>query len=265
MRLVVKKRLFIINACLMVSCHSLQYTTEKNNNNLITVKQENTLSNEQSDHDEVIFEGSNNLIALVQVNASYFDQVHDVIIIKGKGNIISLYNTNILDLRTKNTDSLIIIGNKQKYILHAGNLIATDKTLVPDTIKLKEQFFNPAKYIHDVRNTETEEEKITLYYFEEKVTPQFAIDFLTKGAQDGKMDCLHELAELYLYGIGVEASTTKAIELLEFAAAKDYIPSIRRLAEIHSGAPKNPELSQYYLKRGSMLGDANCQEQLKKK
>jgi len=260
---------FAVLSGILIACQSSRsvtnHTRSEDTNNIVTVQKDNTVSNSK---DEIIFDGSGNLIEIIQKNAQYFDQTHDIIILKGDGNIIRLYNINILDLRTDKTDTLIIVGNREKYVLNASNMVATDRTLEPDTIALKGQSVNIDLYSQDIQEESENEEKIALYYFDEKVTTRYAFDFFLRGTQNGKLDCSYELAELYLYGIGVEASIEKAIELNEYAAAKDYIPSIRRLAEIYSGkfgSSANQELKLYYLKRGSMLGDSYCKELLKTK
>ena len=233
-------------------------------NNVIAVSSTNTISNSNSG-DEIIFEGKNNLFELVQKNSSYFDETHDVIIIKGDNTIIKLININIVDLRSVNTDTLVIVGNNQKYVMDVRNSIATKNDITKtDVIHLKESTFDASPYSQDsIQN----DRPVKFSYFDSLVSVKYAFNYFVNGLKTEEPKYYYELAEMYLYGLGVDESTAKAIELHEYAAAKDYIPSLIKLGDIFTGrfsVKPDKNKSLYFYKRCQSLGESYCDEQVKK-
>ena len=233
-------------------------------NNVIAVSSVNTISNSNS-KDEIIFEGKNNLFELIQENSSYFDETHDVIIIKGDNTIIKLLNINIVDLRSVSTDTLVIVGNNQKYVMDARNSIVTKKDIIKtDVIHLKESTFDVSSYSQEsIQN----DRPVKFSYFDSLVSVKYAYNYFVNGLKTEEPKYYYELAEMYLFGLGVDESTAKAIELHEYAAAKDYIPSLIKLGDIFTGrfsVKPDKNKSLYFYKRCQSLGESYCDEQIKK-
>ena len=102
---------------------------------------------------EIIFEGSNNIFELIQKNSSYFDKSHDVIIIKGNGNIIKLYNSNIVDMKGDGGDTLILVGDKVKYVYSVTDKIILKKSnFKVDSVTMKSKLFELKEFESDFRN-----------------------------------------------------------------------------------------------------------------
>jgi hypothetical protein len=177
---------------------------------------------------EIKFVGSNNLFELISKNSFYFNQAHDVIIIKGNNTIIRLINENVADISDGKSDTLVIVGNNQKYVIDVRNSISLgSKKIKIDTVQLQNI---PSEY--------------------ESTDPA----------------SLYENAESYLFGVGKDQSTKKAIELYEFAATKNHVPSLQKLGYIFTGkfgAERNRAKSLYYYKKGSALDDDYCTLQIK--
>ena len=256
----------ILSACKSSSTTTTQnrdIPEESTDNNVIAVSSKNTISTSNS-KDEIIFEGKNNLFELVQENSSYFDETHDVIIIKGDNTIIKLLNINIVDLRSVSIDTLVIVGNNQKYVMDTRNSITTKRDIVKtDVIHLKESTFNVSAYSHDsIQN----DHPVKFTYFDSLVSVKYAYNYFVDGLKTEEPKYYYELAEMYLYGLGVYESTAKAIELYEYAAAKDYIPSLVKLGDIFTGrfsVKPDKNKSLYFYKRCQSLGESYCDEQIK--
>jgi hypothetical protein len=227
------KIIFLILIGLIVSCKpsSKVKTTSKKDtapkvNNVVAAK--NINSEGINSHTEIKFEGSNNLFELINKNSFYFNEDHDVIIIKGNNTIIRLINENVLDIGNGQRDTLVIVGSNRKYVVDMKNSFSiNNKKAKVDTIQLKETY---SEYDNDEPSS------------------------------------LYAMAESYLFGTGQDQSTKKAIELYEFAAAKNHIPSLEKLGYIYTGkfgAPRDKMKSLYYYKRGSSLGDDYCNLQIK--
>ncbi|MDJ1504668.1 tetratricopeptide repeat protein [Xanthocytophaga agilis] len=253
------------------SCNSTRKATSPINQyytNNVVINEQKDVTISKSSGGKLIFEGSNNLIEVIQKNVTFFDQCHDVIIIQGNNNSIKLYNTNIVDLRGKGSDTCIIVGNHQKYIVDFANaILIQSKHIKTDTIKLSEPLFKIGEYSNDFR--ENADRVVTLKYFNEPVSIKYAFDYFTAEIKSGNIQFYYELAELYLYGIGTEISTAKAINLYEYAAVKNHVLSIRQLGDIYANGtfdyPKNLKLAVYYYKVGSQLGDTYCKDMLSNK
>lgn len=214
----------------LIACKpSSTVKTEKakaNTNNVVSAKSVNS-SGTNSDT-EIKFEGNNNLFELINKNSSYFNEAHDVIIIKGNNTIIRLINENVLDFGNGKSDTLVIVGDNQKYVVDVKNTFSLDgKKVKTETIQLP---INTSEYAN--------------------MSPP----------------ALYEMAESYLFGAGKDQSTEKAIELYEYAAVKDHIPSLVKLGYIYTGqfdVERDKMKSLYYYKRGSALGDNYCDLQIK--
>ena len=232
-------------------------------NNVIAVSSTNTISNSNSG-DEIIFEGKNNLFELVQENSSYFDETHDVIIIKGDNSIIKLLNINIVDLRSVSTDTLVIVGNNQKYVMDVRNSIATKKDIIEtDVIHLKQSTFDTSPYSQE--NIESDI-PVKIEYFDSLVSAKYAYTYFSSRLKTEEPKYYYQLAEMYLYGLGVDESTAKAIELYEYAAAKDHMLSLIKLGDIFTGrfsVKPDKNKSLYFYKRGQALGDSYCDDRVK--
>lgn len=255
----------IFSSCKSTSGSSAKKSSGMKNegsNNTLVQTSSHTVANTRS-NDEIIFEGSNNLFELVQKNAAYFDGAHDVIIIKGDGNVIKLININILTLPKGSPDTLVIVGNNQKYVIDVNNSIVPGKKNVKvDTIDFKSASFEP---LPEVREVIPHDSRIRLDYFDSLVSAQYAYTYFADKINTGEPEYYYQLAEMYLYGLGVEESPAKAIELYEFAAAKDHILSLRKLGDIYRGKfsmKPNKDKSLYYYRRGQRLGDLYCDERI---
>jgi hypothetical protein len=257
---------FITIGCRPTSSLSIDTTTSNttDKNNIIIETSTNVLSNKRA-HDQIIFEGSNNLFELVRENSSYFDETHDVIIIKGNNTIIKLININILDLSSDSMDTLVIVGNNKKYVIETGNaFVISKKTTQPDTIRVTQKSFDISPYRQETPYDTT---PIRLEYFDSLVTAQYAYNYFLKKLSTEEAEYYYQLAEMYFYGLGVQESPEKAIELYEYAAAKDHIPSLIKLGNIFKGTvfvKPDKNKSRYFFKRCSALGDNYCEQQLRK-
>ena len=108
-----------------------------------------------------------------------------MIIIKGNNTIIRLINENVLDISNGKSDTLVIVGNNQKYVVDIKNPVSLNgKKLKVDTVQIEE----PHSDLYDLNDPS-----------------------------------LYDIAESYLFGTGRDQSTMKAIELYEFAAAKTIL------------------------------------------
>jgi hypothetical protein len=233
-------------------------------NNLILTSSENT------DHaarasTKIVMEGENNILEIIEKNALILGSSDDVIIIKGNGNIIRLISADLVDERLYSQDTLVFLGDNKKYVLDTRNkFLLPSRTYTVKNVELTEGSslppFDPTRFILDG------EERITLGYFDTLVTAKFAVEYLTAKLPTGEPAAYFELGEMFLYGIGVEASSAKAVELLEFSAAKNHIPSLSRLGDIYSdgsfGYRKDRNKAIYYFKKCSTLGDTSCAEKL---
>lgn len=236
---------------------------KSSDNNVVVVDSENTRSSPNS-NDEIIFEGNNNLFELVQRNSSYFDEARDVIIIKGNNIIMKLVNVNVLDNSIGRSDTLIIVGNNEKYVVDMNNSIETNSTKINTYIvNLKEKDFDSSPYFNEFIQNDT---PIWFSYFNKRVTARYAYSYFYEKLDTDEPLYFYELAEMYLYGIGVEESSLKAIELYEHAAARNHIPSLTKLGIIYSGkfgVKRNKDKLIYYYKKCASLGDNYCSDQLK--
>ena len=233
-------------------------------NNLILTSSENADHSDRASM-KIVIEGENNILEIIEKNALTLGSSDDVIIIKGNGNIIRLINADLIDERQYSQDTLVFLGDNKKYVLDTRNkFLLPSRTYKVKNVELTEGSsqppFDPTRFILDG------EERITLTYFDTLVTVKFAVDYLTARLATGESAAYFELGEMFLYGIGVEASSSRAVELLEFAAARNHVPSLIRLGDIYNdgtfGYRKDKNKAVFYYKKCSGLGDTSCAEKL---
>ena len=255
---------FSLCACTKVS-RKFQQPLASDKNNVVLSSTNASTQAGFSGNDKIVFEGKNNLIDIIQEDSSYFDKHHDIVILKGNNNTIKLYNKNLVDLRDTEGDSLIIVGNNIKYVAdYRGTLVIKTKKHQIDTVEITETQPNFEEFLN---NFETNHDRmVNLKYFDEPVSVKYAINYFIDKIRTGNFEHYFHLGEMYLYGIGTEVSTNKAVELFEYAAAKQHILSIRQLGDIYKNGtfdfPKNLAKSGYYYKMGTQMGDEYCSEAL---
>lgn len=252
---------YIVSICLFflcVSCSTIKKTKSvsrsDDKNNVVSVTDLGGVKKSGVGH-EIIFEGSNNIFEMIQKNSSYFDKSHDVVIIKGNGNIIKLYNSNIVDMKGDGGDTLILVGDKVKYVYSVTDKIILKKSnFKVDSVTMKSKLFESKEFESDFRNNES---KMNL------------ANSLFERIKTGDASAYYELAEVYNYGIdNTPISTDKAIDLYEYGVVQNEIQSIRRLGDIWFNGTFDKKAdkvkSRYYYKLGSLLGDEYCSEMLSK-
>lgn len=230
-------------------------TTDQNQNNVIVSKSENSLN--YGKEDKIIFEGSNNLFEIVNENSAFFDQHHQVIIVKANNSLIRLISVNVLTLG-EGSDTLVIVGDKEKYVVDTRDEIILPGGMRADTVYMAEP--KEAGYLA-VANDFVRDERIKLAYFDTLVSAPFAFKHFQKLASEGDPVGYFELGELYLYGVGVEESTVKALDLFEYAAVKNHMGSLMKLGELYSGKfgiREDRARSLYYYNRCRDMGSAYC-------
>lgn len=222
-------------------------------NNAISVTGSSSAASAPEKEDEIIFEGSNNLFELVEMQAAYFDDARDVIIIRGNGNIIRLYNTAVLDLNSNRPDTLVLVGNKVKYLMcMAGEPKFKKSPQSIDTVQMQPEPLVAEAFLRDL---------------EEDQSYTYTIKGLLERIAAGEDEAYFELAEMYKYGIeGTPISTEKAIELYEWGAVRGDKMSIRRLGDLWTNGTfdkaADKTKGRYYYQLGAQLGDGYCREML---
>lgn len=160
---------------------------------------------------------------------------------------------------------MVIVGNSEKYVIDVNNSIRTTKNLVKtDIVRLETVPFDESPFKEDNIQDDT---PVRLDYFDSLVTVKYAYTYFLDKLATGDPTYFHELAEMYLYGLGVKQSSSKAIELYEYAAVKNYGPSLAKLGDIFTGkfsVKPDGRKSLYYFKRCQQLGDSYCSEQIDK-
>src|SRR5688572_27085279 len=129
----------LFSACSATKQTSTAAKTSSGKNNVVSASQTKTVSsNGTGGNDEIIFKGNNNLFEIISKNAAFFDQHHEVIIIEGDQNIIRLYNVNLVDMRGPGSDTLMLVGNQQKYVMDVSNtLVLKKKPTKTQTIRME--------------------------------------------------------------------------------------------------------------------------------
>ena len=172
---------------------------------------------------------------------------------------------NVLELPGNSSDTLIIVGDNEKYVIDVnGSILINDRSAKTDVVYLKDKSFDQSAYAADfVQN----EKKIRLDYFDSLVSARYAYTYFSEKLSTGDPVYFYQLAEMYLYGLGVNESSTKAIELYEYAAVRNHVQSLTKLGDIFTGkfgVKKNKDKSLYYYKRCSELGNQYCDDQIAK-
>ncbi len=269
--------LWLVTLLLLAGCNSKFQTsvtvvpdnpeTQSQNNLLITHSENNEQS--PSTGTTYIFEGSNNIIEIILKN-NYLDSGHDVVIVKGNNMNLRFIRINTTLLKPTQLDTLIIVGDNQKYILDNSFSFPLDtlgKDLKTVTVNLPEE--SMVKKYEDVfarENLKDAKLKIRTSYFEQPVTIEYAYNYFLEKLSTGDPEYFYQMGEFFLYGIGVEQSLIKAVELYEFAAMKNHIPALTKLGLIYSGnfeSKPNLAKARFYLKLCASLGEDFCKEQLK--
>lgn len=228
-------------------------TSTDDQNNAVSVTDGNPAEGESSNSpevgDEVIFEGSNNLFELVQTQAAYFDQVKDVIVVKGDGNHIKLYNASMVDMNTDRPDTLVLVGNRVKYVacLNGTPKLKRQPKSV-ETVQMAARPFATEAYLQDL----DENENYT-----------YMIKALLDRINAGEADAYYELGEMYKYGLeGTPVSIDKAVDLYEYGAVRGDKMSIRRLGDLWFNGTfekaADKAKGRYYYTLGAQLGDQYC-------
>jgi len=230
-------------------------------NNLIHVETENVRTNAS---DKIIFEGSNNIFEIIAENSDFFDGQQDVIIIRGSNNVITLVSKNCIDLSKVKADTLVMVGNKQRYAVDFFNritlntqrpvktkevMIMDQPAIVPNVTKVKFLYDKPVKFS----------------FFDSRVSPQTAHTYFSERLSSGDPQYFFELAEMHLYGVGIEESVPEAISLYQQAAAKNHVPSLVKLGDLYAGnfnVEENRDRAVYYYKRCALLGESYCDRRL---
>ncbi|MFC6996942.1 tetratricopeptide repeat protein [Rufibacter roseus] len=250
-----KPHYYLLLLVLLAGCKSTQTaSSNQDQNNVVKVTTKGSAgSSSTRSGDQVIFNGSNNLVDIVSENAAYFNNSHDVIIIQGSHNIIKLYNTNVLQMDRYSTDTLVLVGNNQRYVMLTDNEVHLKKSNVrTDTVQMTTPAYNFNQIAQEVKPEDKAWETIQHYLTEIK---------------QGNKEAYYQLAEMYNFSLqDVPLNTNKAIELYEYGAANQEILSIRRLADIwYKGTfDKKPDKNKglYYYKLGAQLGDEYCKDAL---
>ena len=227
-----------------------------NSNNTITVDSKNVVSEGNSEGDNIIFEGTDNIFDIIQKNVTFFDEKREIIIIKGSHNIIKLFNINIVDLSKSNIDTLIIVGNNQRYVAVFENQIINTVVNSNLTYKTETVILNTPEFKPPVDSVLVPESWKSVR------------DSLMNKIRLGDSDAYYELGEMYNYGLNdAPLSVETAIKLYEYGAVNNQIESIRRLGDIWLNGPldiiPNKTKALYYYTLGGKLGDSYCQERLK--
>lgn len=254
---VIKSVVCLMIVAVLFRCSSTKTgsAADQNQNNVIVSKSENSIH--MGKEDKIIFEGSNNLFEIVSKNSAFFDQHHQVIIVKGSNSLIRLISVNILTLGG-GRDTLVIVGDKEKYVVDTRNEIVLPAGTRLDTVFMAEP---EQKGYMAVVDDVVRDERIKLAYFDTLVSAPFAFKYFQKLAAQGDPEGYFELGELYLYGVGVEESAIKALDLFEYAAVKNHIGSLMKLGDLYSGKfgfQQDRARSLYYYKRCRDLGSAYC-------
>lgn len=259
----------------LTGCASTTQTTasksdsEKYQNNVVSRMQVNTTASEATatetevevsqisgsgGNDKVIFRGSHNLYKVISKNAAYFDKHHDVIIIEGDNNIIRLYNVNLVDMRGAGADTLILVGNKQKYVLDVSNTLALKKQpSQTSTILMQTEPYPVATLSSDFDNSEPMKNLLDNY---------------REGLAVGDPDTYFRLAKMYHFGLDedLEPSIKKAVDLYEYAAVKNHLEAIRSLGDIYANESLDfkPDKVKaiYYFTIGASLDDDYSKQRL---
>lgn len=245
-------------AILLVNCATkkIQTTTKlsEESNNLIVEKNKGKVKGTGGGNTQIIFEGKNNIFEIIRENTSYFNSQggKDVIVIKGDGNHITLYNRSSVDLGGFSEDTLVFVGQNERYVMLPDHQVKFTKDVKIDTVQMTTP---EVVFIEENINPESENNSDVSYYADE--------------IKKGNQDAYYELAEIYNYGLnGVVQNFKQAIQLYEHGAVKNNIASITRLGDLwyngHWEMKKNKTIGLYYYKRGAELGSEYCQQMVQK-
>ena len=252
---------------LVTGCSSAKQTsTSSEKNNVVSASKTRTVSGNKGNsgsgtlnfgsggNDEIIFKGNNNLFEIISKNAAFFDQHHEVIIIEGDNNIIKLYNVNLVDMRGPGSDTLMLVGNNQKYVMDVSNSVVLKKQpSKTQTIRMETEPVSASSFTSD---------------FDKSKALQLMLENYREGLAAGDPDTYFRLAKVYHFGLDedIEPSITKAIDLYQYAAVKNHLESICKLGEIYANESlfiKTDKVKAiYYFTLGANLDDEYSKERL---
>ena len=216
-----------------------------------TSRQETTFSgNGTGGGAEISFEGSNNLLEMISENAGYFDASHKVIIVKGNNNIIRLYHVSLVDMNAPGADTLILVGNQQKYVMDLNNSVPLKKQpSKTETINMETSPIPASTFSSDFSKTERMQNMLANYQ---------------EGLAAGDPETYLRLAKIYHFGLDedLEPSLPKAIDLYEFAAVKNNLEAIRALGEIFANEQPDKLKAIYFFTLGDNLDDDYSKDRL---
>lgn len=251
--------ILFITIILFTSCTTTKISTtaklSEDSNNLVVEKNKGKIKGGGNGNTTIVFEGKNNIFEIIRENASYFNSAgrKDVIVIKGDGNHITLYNRGSVDLGGFSQDTLVFVGENERYVMLSDDQVKFTKKVEIDTVQMTTP---EVVFIEENINPESHNYSSDVSYY---------VDEIKKGNQDA----YYELAEIYNYGLnGVIQNFKQAIQLYEHGAIKNNIAAITRLGDLwyngHWEMKKNKTIGLYYYKRGAELGSDYCQKMVKK-
>ncbi|HAS40637.1 MAG TPA: hypothetical protein DCS93_09165 [Microscillaceae bacterium] len=264
-----------------------QRTTTANDNNVVVVKGKRPPWMQRKGSAQVIFQGKNNLLQVMLNKQAMPSGGNQVIVIKGNGNTIKIDSADVANarfMRSANGDTLVIMGNQQRYVVKNGQIVVppNPKGAQSNTLKIRTTPFQKSRYLPDFKTQMEGGHKAHFHYFNGLREIKFALNyFVGKIEQEGDPESYFELAEMYRSGTGTYICLKKAAELYEYAAVKQHKLAIRRLGDFyHHGVAlkrtifpggkkskeeiycnsiqKNKALAKFYYAQGSQLGDLYC-------
>ncbi|OJJ22208.1 hypothetical protein BKI52_09215 [marine bacterium AO1-C] len=262
-------------------------TTTTNNNNVVVVKGKRSPWIQRKGSAQVIFQGKNNLLQVMLNKQSITNEGNQVIVIKGNGNTIKIDSADVANarfMRSANGDTLVIMGNQQRFVVKNGQIMVptNQEDAKTDTLQIKTTPFQRNRYLPDFAEQIAGGHKAHFPYFHGLREIKFAIDyFIMKIEQEQDPESYFELAEMYRLGIGTAKCLKKAIVLYEYAAVQKHRLAIRRLGDLYyrgvtlkktiftkskkdqktiecSLVHKNHKLAKFFYTQGSQIGDSYC-------
>ena len=216
-------------------------------NNVVTTQRDGVIDLNGSGSLKIT--GSNNLIDIISENSAYFSNRDVVVVVQGDNNIITLYNRNVIDLSAPGMDKLVFMGDNEKFALSTqNNIILKKQKLHVDTVTVNPEPVSASSYQPDLEYTAEE------------------LKALEAGLNAGDPETYFELAKTYQFEIDKPEAILKAIELYEFAAAKNHILAIRNLGDIYANGSfdlkPNLQKALYFFTLGANQQDEYSQQRL---
>ena len=264
-----------------------QSTTTANNNNVVVVKGKRPPWMQRRGSAQVIFQGKNNLLQVMLNKQAMPSEGNQVIVIRGNGNTIKIDSADVANarfMRNSSGDTLVIMGNQQRYVVKNGRIVVPPrpKGSKTNTLNIKTTPFQKSRYLPDFKTEMEDGNKGHFSYFNGYKEIKFAVNYFMRKIDEKKdPESYYELAEMYRLGIGTDYCLKKAVELYEHAAIQKHKLALRRLGDMyrHGVKPKsaiflegkkskeeidcgtilkNHQLAKFYYTQGSQLGDIYC-------